>query len=101
LTGILNDFVNEPDEYKDGYFRVIDEIAFHLQKDHEYTIVNTYIRICTIFGGLLGISGGGALGQAMGSLMLGMITGIVIGTAFGFFVGRMLERRIDREGKLL
>jgi len=37
----------------------------------------------------------------MGSLMLGMITGIVIGTAFGFFVGRMLERRINKEGKLL
>lgn len=101
LTDLLLDFVKEPDEFKDGYFRIIDEIASHLQKDHEYTITNTYIRICTIFGGLLGISIGCALGQALGNIIPGLITGTLVGIISGFLIGRKIESKLDREGKLL
>ncbi|MCF7809761.1 hypothetical protein K9N50_02095 [bacterium] len=101
LTSMLHDFNKEPDEYKDGYFNIIDEIASHLQKDHGYTLTNTYIRMCTIFGGLLGISIGCAIGQSIENLIIGSVVGCIVGLISGFSIGRILEKKIDSEGKLL
>jgi len=80
------------EEHK-SYFKTINTITKHLQKQHKLVTEGHYIGICMAIGTGIGV----ALGAALGNPGVGPGIGIAIGVAIGAY----LDKKAKKEGRVI
>ena len=80
-------------ERQKSYFRTIDKISKHLQKQHKLVPEGYYIGIGMAIGSGIGVALGAAFEQVGG--------GIPIGVGIGLAIGSALDAKAKREGRIL
>jgi len=82
-----------PGEARKSYHKTLNNIIKHLKKEHKLVTEGYYKGICMAFG--VGISA--AIGAALGNLGAGSGIGIGIGLA----VGSYLDKKAQKEGRVI
>ena len=80
-------------ERQKSYFRTIDKISKHLQKQHKLVPEGYYIGIGMAIGSGIGVALGAAFEQVGG--------GIPIGVGIGLAIGSALDAKAKKEGRIL
>jgi len=80
-------------ERRRSYFKKINTIVKHLQKQHKLVSEGYYIGI----GFAIGVAIGAALGAALGNPGIGP----AIGTALGLAIGSYLDKKAKKEGRVI
>lgn len=97
ITTLVQDIGNLtqlPDKNRQkSYFKTIDNITRHLQKQHKLVNEGYYIGIGMAIGSGIGIALGAALEKVGG--------GIPIGVGVGLAIGAALDAKAKREGRIL
>ena len=94
LTQELGYMVQMPNkETRKSYFKTINNIIKHLQKQHKLVTEGHYIGI----GIAIGVGIGTALGAVLGNPGIGPGIGAVIGLA----IGKYLDNKAKKEGKVI
>lgn len=76
-----------------SYFKSLDKITNHLQKEHKLVKEGYYMGIGMVFGAGIGVALGAALQQIGG--------GIPIGVGIGVAVGSYLDSKARKEGRTI
>ena len=76
-----------------SYFKSMDNITNHLEKQHKLVNEGYYMAICIAIGTALGVGLGTAFEQIGGGIPIGVGTGVAIGAA--------LEAKAKKEGRIL
>ena len=84
-------------ENQKHYSKTIDGMVTHLQKVHELVRKGQYLGVGVGIGWAVGAGLGAALGSALDNPGIGAVIGIVLGIA----VGRYLDKKAEKEGKVL
>jgi hypothetical protein len=82
-----------PKDQRKGYFKTIDSIIQHLQKQNRLVMEGQYIGLC--------MSVGTALGLALGAVMDHAGAGIPIGIGLGTALGTFLDWKAKKEGRVI
>ena len=94
----LNNLENLTKEEKKEYRRMNNEILKHLKKEHKIVEIREYIHIFLIIGVVLGVLSALLLGDIYPIFMeYGFAGGAIGGVAIGF----ILDKKAQREGRLL
>ena len=80
-------------ERRKSYLKQIDKIVKHLKKGHKLISEGYYRGI--------GMTMGPAVGIAMGAAVDNTGAGIAIGVAIGFVIGSYLDKKAEKEGKVI
>jgi len=80
-------------ESRKAYFKAINSIIGHLQRQHKLVTEGYYMGICMALGAGLGV----ALGTAMDYIG----SGIPIGVGVGVVIGVALDTKAKKEGRIL
>jgi hypothetical protein len=80
-----------------SYFKSMDNITNHLEKQHKLVKEGYYLAICIAIGTALGVGLGAAFEQTGGGIPIGVGTGVAIGAA----IGAALEAKAKKEGRIL
>lgn len=80
-------------ESRKAYFKAINSIIGHLQRQHKLVTEGYYIGICMAVGS--------GLGMALGAAMDNVGSGIPIGVGIGVAVGVALDAKAKKEGRIL
>ena len=80
-------------ERQKSYFKSIDKVTNHLQKQHKLVNEGFYLGI--------GISLGSGIGVALGAALEQIGGGIPIGVGIGLALGAALDAKAKKEGRLL
>ena len=80
-------------EQRKNYFRTINSIIKHLQKQHKLVTEGYYIGIGTAIGSGIGV----AIGAGSDNVGIGMPIGIGIGVAIGAY----LDKKAKKEGRVI
>jgi len=94
LTQGLGNLVQIPSkEERKSYFKTINNIVKHLQRQHKLVTEGQYIGI----GLAIGVGIGTVLGVALGNLGIGP----ALGTALGVAIGAALDHKAKKEGRVI
>ena len=97
ITTLVQDIGNLtqlPDKNRQkSYFKTIDKVTNHLQKQHKLVNEGYYIGIGMAIGSGIGVALGAALEKVGG--------GIPIGVGIGLAIGAALDAKAKREGRIL
>ena len=94
LTQDVGNLVQLADkERQKSYFRTIDKISKHLQKQHKLVNEGYYLGIGMAIGSGIGVALGAALEKIGG--------GIPIGVGIGLAIGVALDAKAKKEGRIL
>jgi len=94
LTKELSYLIQTPNkEARKRYFKTIGNITKHLQKQHKLVTKGQYIGIGMAIGAGIGVT----LGAALGNAGIGPALGITIGLA----VGSYLDKKAQKEGRVI
>jgi len=94
LTKELSYLLQMPNkETRKRYFKTIGNITKHLQKQHKLVTKGQYIGIGMAIGAGIGVT----LGAALGNAGIGPALGITIGLA----VGSYLDKKAQKEGRVI
>ncbi len=97
ITGLVQNLANllqmPNKESRKSYFKTINGITKHLQKQHKLATEGQYMGIAMI------ISGGA--GTALGTALDNSGIGTAIGIAIGLGVGRYLDDKAKKEGRII
>jgi F0F1-type ATP synthase assembly protein I len=80
-------------ERQKSYFKSMDKIANHLQKQHKLVNAGYYM--------IIGIVIGSGIGVALGAAMDHVAFGIPIGVGIGLAIGAALDAKAMKEGRTL
>ena len=80
-------------EKRKSYFKTINNITKHLQKQHKLVNEGYYMGI----GIAIGVGIGAALGAALGNPGIGPAIGIALGVA----IGKYLDNKAKKEGRVI
>jgi len=80
-------------ERQKSYFKSMDKISNHLQKQHKLVNEGYYMSI--------GIAIGSGIGVALGAAMDNIGSGIPIGVGIGLAIGAALDAKAKKEGRIL
>ncbi|MFC2050982.1 hypothetical protein ACFLTN_07405, partial [Chloroflexota bacterium] len=94
LTKDMSNLVQTADkERRKAYFKALNKVIGHLQKQHKLVTEGYYSALCMALGSGLGV----AIGAAMDNIG----TGMAIGVGFGIFIGALLDAKAKKEGRIL
>jgi len=94
LTKELSYLLQMPNkETRKRYFKTIGNITKHLQKQHKLVTKGQYIGIYMAIGAGIGVALGAALGNAG--------IGPAIGTAIGLAIGSYMDKKAEKEGRII
>jgi hypothetical protein len=93
LTQDLGDVVNISREARKSYFKKINNITKHLQKQHKLVTPGQYMGMWSGIGTAIGLG----IGAALDNISAGMAIGIGI----GLVVGSYLDKKAKKEGKVI
>ena len=93
LTQDLGYIVQASKEKRKGYFKTMNNIIKHLQKQHKLVNEGHYIGI--------GMAIGAGIGTALGAIFENPGVGTGIGTAVGLAIGGYLDKKAKNEGKVI
>ena len=93
IQGIGNLIQMHDKERQKSYFKSIDRITNHLQKQHKLVNEGYYMGI--------GIAIGSGIGVALGVALERVGLGIPIGVAIGLSIGAALDAKAKREGRII
>ena len=93
LTQDLGYIVQASKEKRKGYFKTLNNIIKHLQKQHKLVNEGHYIGI--------GMAIGAGIGTALGAIFENPGVGTVIGTAIGLAIGAYLDKKAKKEGRII
>jgi len=93
LTQDLGYIVHTPKEKRKSYFKTINNIIKHLQKQHKLVNEGHYIGI--------GMAIGAGIGTALGAIFENPGVGTGIGTAVGLAIGTYLDKKAKKEGRII
>ena len=80
-------------ESRKQYFKSMNRIISHLQKQHKLVTEGYYMGICIVFGTAIGLP----IGIANGNVSLGLTLGLPI----GLVIGLSLDTKAKKEGRVL
>jgi len=80
-------------EKRKSYFKTINNIIKHLQKQHKLVNEGHYIGI--------GMAIGAGIGTALGAIFENPGVGTGIGTAVGLAIGTYLDKKAKKEGRII
>ena len=93
LTQDLSYILHTPKEKRKSYFKKVNNIVKHFQKQHKMVAEGHYIGI----GIAIGVAMGTAIGTALGSFGIGPGLGIALGLAIGAY----LDKKAKKEGRVI
>ena len=94
LTKDMSNLVQTADkERRKAYFKALNKVTGHLQKQHKLVTEGYYAALCMALGSGLGV----AIGAAMDNIG----TGMAIGVGFGIAIGVALDAKAKKEGRIL
>ena len=93
LTQDLGYIVQASKEKRKSYFKMLNNIAKHLQKHHKLVSEGHYIGI--------GMAIGIGIGTALGAIFENPGAGTGIGTAVGLAIGGYLDKKAKKEGRVI
>jgi len=94
LTQGLGNLIQIPSkEERKSYFKTINDIIKHLQKQHKLVTKGQYMGIGVAIGAGIGV----ALGAALGNPGIGP----AIGTAIGVAIGLAMDAKAKKEGRVI
>ena len=93
LSKELSDLVQMSKEKRKSYFKMINKIIKHLQKQHKLIAEGQNLGIWIAIGVALGV----ALGVSLDNIGVGIAIGVAIGVA----VGAYLDAKARKEGKVI
>jgi len=93
LTQDLGYIVQASKEKRKSYFKTINHIIKHLQKQHKLVNEGHYIGI--------GMAIGAGIGTALGAIFENLGIGTGIGTAIGLAIGAYLDKKAKKEGLII
>jgi hypothetical protein len=94
LTKDMSNLVQMADkEGRKAYFKSLNKVIGHLQRQHKLVTEGYYWGLCMALGSGLGV----AIGAAMDNIG----TGMAIGVGFGIFIGALLDAKAKKEGRIL
>jgi len=93
LTQVLSYIVQASKEKRKGYFKKINNIIKHLQKQHKLVTEGYYIGI--------GIAIGVGIGTVLGMIFENPAIGTGSGTAIGLAIGAYLDKKAKEEGRVI
>ena len=79
------------------YSNTVKTMTEHLKKTHKLVDRHYYLGIGTSIGTAIGAGLGGALNQLTGYAGIGTVLGIVLGLAIGYY----LDKKAEREGRVI
>jgi len=80
-------------EGRKAYFKALNKVIGHLQRQHKLVTEGYYAALCMALGSGLGV----AIGAAMDNIGAGM----AIGIGFGIAIGALLDAKAKKEGRIL
>lgn len=80
-------------EGRKSYYKSINRIIGHLQRQHKLVIEGYYIAMCMALGSGIGV--------AVGAAMDNIGSGIPIGVGIGVAIGAVLDAKAKKEGRIL
>ena len=94
LTKDMSNLVQTADkERRKAYFKALNKVTGHLQKQHKLVTEGYYAALCMALGSGLGV----AIGAAMDNIGTGMAIGVGVGIA----IGVALDAKAKKEGRIL
>lgn len=97
ITQLVKDVVTlsqvDDKDRRKSYFKSINRLIGHLQRQHKLVTEGYYIGICMAVGSGIGV----ALGSAMDNIGLGIPIGVAIGVA----IGAALDAKAKKEDRIL
>jgi len=97
ITSLARDMSNlvqtADKERRKVYFKSLNKVIGHLQRQHKLVTEGYYFGLCMALGSGLGV----AIGAGIDNIGAGM----AIGVGFGIFIGALLDAKAKKEGRIL